>query len=196
MRNRLIHFVTVAVLLVATPRLVQSQQNDATSPDTESSKKAAEVSSLVSRLAAPAPKHFYRLNFVLRETDEGKVLNQRGFIMSVSADPADSHERNRWNLRAGTRLPVRDPNGTNFVDVGVNLDVWAQDADNGLQMEVTSEISSVATESATGGAPPIRQVKVRGAVFAPLGKSTMVFTAEDPASRHQFELQVTPVREK
>jgi len=63
-----------------------------------------------------------------------------------------------------------------------------------LQLEVTAEISSVATEAASNAAPPIRQLKVKGAVFAPLGKQTLVFTAEDPASRHQFELQVTPVR--
>jgi hypothetical protein len=182
MRNRLVHLAVVCAVLGAGPVYSLCQQSE-TNPN-----------NVVAALAQ-APKRYYKLDFVLKESNEGKVVNQRLFNMSVSADPAGSHEHSWWNLRAGTRLPVRDPNGTNFVDVGVNLDVAARDADNGLQLDVTTEISSVATEE-TAGPPPIRQVKVKAAVFSPVGKPTTVFTAEDPVSRHQFELEVTPTREK
>jgi hypothetical protein len=194
MWNRLTYFATIAFLFTAVPVVAQSQQHDATNPSQVVVQSPGESSTQVVHPLAPSPRHFYRLDFVLREMDDGKPLNQRTFTMSVSADPADTRERTWWNLRAGTRLPIRDPNGTNFVDVGVNLDLAAKDGDNALQLEVTAEISSVATEAASNTAPPIRQLKVKGAVFAPLGKQTLVFTAEDPASRHQFELQVTPVR--
>lgn len=194
MWNRLTYLATIALLFTVLPVLAQSQQHDATNPSQLVVREPGESSTQVVHPLAPSPRHFYRLDFVLREMDDGKPLNQRTFTMSVSADPADTRERTWWNLRAGTRLPVRDPNGTNFVDVGVNFDLAAKDADNALQLEVTSDISSVATETASNTAPPIRQLKVKGAVFAPLGKQTLVFTAEDPASRHQFELQVTPVR--
>jgi hypothetical protein len=34
---------------------------------------------------APAPpRHFYRLNYVLKETEEGKVVNQRSFSLTSS----------------------------------------------------------------------------------------------------------------
>jgi hypothetical protein len=194
MWNRLIYLATIALLFTVVPVLAQSQQHDATNPGQMVVQEPGTSSTQVVHPLPPSPRHFYRLDFVLREMDDGKPLNQRTFTMSVSADPADTRERTWWNLRAGTRLPVRDPNGTNYVDVGVNLDITARDAENALQLEVTAEISSVVTEAGSNTAPPIRQLKVKGAVFAPLGKQTLVFTAEDPASRHQFELQVTPVR--
>jgi hypothetical protein len=62
-------------------------------------------------------------------------------------------------------------------------------------MQITSEISSLGTESGVSvTAPAIRQVKVRSAVQAPVGKPTVIFTADDPASKHRFELEVTPTR--
>ncbi len=73
MRTRLICFTIMAVLLVAAPRLSVSQQ------DSTASKAAAQQ---------VVPKHYYKLNFILRETDEGKVLNQRTFGMDISAEPA------------------------------------------------------------------------------------------------------------
>jgi hypothetical protein len=177
MRTRLLHFVAFAVLLAVAPRLAISQETPArTSADS---------------------RQYYKLSFVLRETDQGKVLNQRTFTMNIAADaPQTDKPPVWWNLRSGTRVPITDAKTiTTYIDVGVNLDVRAVDVAGGLQLEVTSEISSAGTETA-GGAPPIRQVKVRSAVMAAVGKPTMVFMADDPASQHRFELEVTPVREK
>jgi hypothetical protein len=178
MRTRLLHFVAFAVLLAGASRLAMSQETPArTSADS---------------------RQYYKLSFVLRETDQGKVLNQRTFTMNIAADaPQTDKPPAWWNLRSGTRVPITDSKGiTTYIDVGVNLDVRAVDVAGGLQLEVTSEISSAGTETGGGGAPPIRQVKVRSAVMAVVGKATMVFMADDPASQHRFELEVTPVREK
>lgn len=187
MRTRLIYFATIALLLMATARPAVSQQ------DSAGPKPAAAVQQ-------PAPKHYYKLNFVLRETDEGKVLNQRTFTMDISAEPPRTSgvPPDWWNMRSGTRVPVPDSKkDLNYIDVGVNLDVRAEEVPDGLQMQITSEISSVGTESgASGAAPAIRQVKVRSAALAPVGRPTMVFTADDPASKHRFELEVTPTRAK
>jgi hypothetical protein len=191
MRARLLVMSLLTTLLIASCLAFAQQRDEGSGRETVVTPN--EASPQLVRPAALTPRHFYRLDFVLRETDEGKPVNQRAYTMNVSADPADNRERTWWNLRAGTRLPVHDPNGTNFVDVGINFDITAKDAENALQLEVTTEISSVPTESGSTP-PPIRQMKVKGAVFAPLGKQTMVFTTEDPGSRHQFELQVTPVR--
>jgi len=146
-----------------------------------------------------AQPRYYRLDFVLRETEEGKTLNQRAFTINVRSEPADTHGySNWWTLRAGNRIPVPDGKGTfNYIDVGVDIDIGAKESDSGaLQLEVTSNISSIAADAEKGSAAPIRQMKVRAAVLAPIGKPTVVFTTDDPASRHQFELQVTPTREK
>jgi hypothetical protein len=183
MRTRLVYFAIIAVLLAAAPRLAVSQQES-----TESKTAIAQQ---------PAPKHYYKINFVLRETDEGKVLNQRIFSMEISAEAprANGVPLEWWNMRSGTRVPVSGSKDVNYIDVGVNLDVRAEEVAEGLQMQITSEISSVGTES-VGSAPAIRQVKVRSAVLAPIGKATVVFTADDPASKHRFELEVTPARER
>jgi hypothetical protein len=185
MRTRLICFTIMAGLLVAAPRLSVSQQ------DSTASKAAAQQ---------VVPKHYYKLNFVLRETDEGKVLNQRTFGMDISAEPAHvgGIPPDWWNMRSGTRVPFSGSKDVNYIDVGVNLDVRAEEVPEGLQMQVTSEISSVASETGGGvaAAPAIRQLKVRSAVLAPVGKPTVVFTADDAASKHRFELEVTPTRVK
>ncbi len=194
MRTRLFCFTIMAVLLVAAPRLSVSQQ------DSTASKAAAQQ---------VVPKHYYKLHFVLRETDEGKVLNQRTFGMDISADPphVGGIPPEWWNMRSGTRVPFSGSKDVNYIDVGVNLDVRAEEVPEGLQMQVTSEISSVASETGVGvssgdqrsggvAAPAIRQLKVRSAVLAPVGKPTVVFTADDAASKHRFELEVTPTRVK
>ena len=184
MRTRLVYFATIAVLLAATPRLPASQQDSAESKPSAVPQHAA-------------PKHYYKLNFVLRETDEGKVLNQRSYTMDISAEPAHigGPSPDWWNMRSGTRFPVSGAKDVNYIDVGVNLDVRAEEVPDGLQMQITSEISSLGTESGVGvTAPAIRQVKVRSAVLGPIGKPTAVFTADDPASKHRFDLEVTPTR--
>jgi hypothetical protein len=178
----------MALLCAATPQLAISKATPAN--------QVTDASTKISPLATPASKRYYKLSFVLRDTEAGKVLNQRTFTMNIVADTPQAEKPMWWNLRSGTRVPVTDPKGgTNYVDVGVNLDVRAFDLADGLQLEVTSEISSAGTESGNAP-PPIRQVKVRSAVMAAVGKPTIIFTADDPASQHRFELEVTPAREK
>jgi hypothetical protein len=188
MRTRLLPFVTIAVLFAAALRPAIAQETPA--------KEAGSSNGKETQLAVQVEKHYYRLNFVLRETEEGRVINQRAFTMNIAADPPQTEKPMWWNVRSGTRVPVTDTKGaTSYVDVGVNLDVRASDVADGLQLEVTSEISSAGTQNGNM-APSIRQVKVRSAVMAPVGKPTMVFTADDPASQHRFELEVTPVRQR
>lgn len=195
MKAKYLWLVALLTLLLSLPSFALAQDNGARSSGVV---KPGEKNSEVVNPAPPAQRHYYRLNFVLRESDEGKTLNQREFTMNVSADPDGGHDHTSWSLRAGTKIPVNNAKDTtNYIDVGVNIDIWAKDSDSGaLQLEVTSAISSVAPETANSGSPTVRDLKVRGAVLAPLGKPTLVFTSEDPASQHQFELQVTPTRAK
>lgn len=138
------------------------------------------------------PRHFYKLTYVLKEFDEGKVVNQRDFVVTVSTG-----ERNASRMRAGSRFPVREEGKTNYVDVGVNLDNRLEDTPDGLAMDVSAEISSVANDpAAIGSAPIIRQVRSNALALVPVNKPTMLFTIDDPASRHRFQLEVTAVAQK
>ena len=143
------------------------------------------------------PRHFYKLDYVLKESDEAKVVNQRSFVVSGSTGDVNMAARYASRLRAGSRFPVRDNEGkTNYIDVGVNIDNQLEEVPEGLAMDVTAEISSVATETANSNAPVIRQVKTNAQAVVPLNKPYVLFTVDDPSSRHRFELEVTAVPQK
>jgi len=141
----------------------------------------------------PSPaRHFYKLTYVLKEFDEGKVVNQRDFVLTSSTG-----DRYTSRMRAGSRFPIRDEGKTNYVDVGLNLDNHLEDVPEGLAMDVNAEISSVSNDPATtGGAPVIRQVRTNAQAVVPLNKPFVLFNIDDPASRHRFELEVTAVPQK
>src|SRR5664279_1471994 len=148
---------------------------------------------LIAQEAAPRnpnpPRHFYRLTYVLKELDEGKMVNQRSFALAGSTG-----ERYTSRMRAGSRFPVREGDKTNYLDVGVNIDNRLEDTPEGLAMDLTAEISSAGTEAATsGGAPVIRQLKTNVQAAVAPNKPTLLFTIDDPASHHRFELEVTAV---
>jgi hypothetical protein len=141
--------------------------------------------------ASPAPKHYYRLNYVLKESDEGKVINQRAYTIPTTAG-------DEWSrLRAGTRLPVTTGNimkgaEVTYIDVGVNIDNRLHEASDMLSLELTADITSAAPETGNATvAPALRQVRATTQNLIAPGKPTTVFTADDPASHHRFELEVT-----
>jgi hypothetical protein len=137
----------------------------------------------------PAPRHFYKLTYVLKEFDEGKVVNQRDFVLTCSTG-----DRYASRMRAGSRIPVGLPDKFSYIDLGINLDSHLEDEPDGLVLEVTAEISSPASEqSASSVSPAIRQMRTNALALVPLNKPTMLFTVDDPASRHRFQLEVTAV---
>ena len=75
---------------------------------------------LLAQMAVPSPanlsRHFYKVTYVLKESDEGKVVSQRSFAMTGSTG-----DRYTSRMRAGSRFPVRDGDKTNYLDVGVNI---------------------------------------------------------------------------
>lgn len=140
--------------------------------------------------APPAPKHYYRLNYVLKESDEGKVINQRAYTLPTTSG-------DEWTrLRAGTRLPVPKGNEVSYIDVGVNIDNRLREVGSMLSLEMTADITSATPEAGNATvAPALRQVRATTQSLIAPGKPTTVFTADDPASRHRFELEVTATPE-
>jgi hypothetical protein len=133
------------------------------------------------------PRHFYKLTYVLKEFDEGKLVNQRNFVLSCSTG-----DRYASRLRAGSRIPVGVPDKFSYVDLGINLDTRLEDEPEGLAIEVTAEISSPTTElPANSVSPAIRQLRTNALAIVAMNKPTTLFNVDDPASRHRFELEVT-----
>jgi hypothetical protein len=147
--------------------------------------------------ASPAVKHYYRLNYVLKEWDDGKVINQRAYTLPTTARAdtltISTTAGDEWTrLRAGTRLPVPKGNEVSYIDVGVNIDNRLREAGDMLSLELTADITSAAPETGNATvAPALRQVRATTQSLITAGKPAIVFTADDPASHHRFELEVT-----
>jgi len=144
--------------------------------------------------------HYYTLNFVLKEMDEGKTINQRSFTLETTASSSRPTSEDRTSMRAGIRLPVGlgEKGEMEYIDIGTNIDTYrVRETPDGLQMVVSAAISSVMTEPAgKAESTPIRQVRANSSVLAQVGKATTVFTADDPVSKRRFVLEVTARRER
>ena len=130
---------------------------------------------------------FYRLDFVLKELESGKVTNTRSYTMNI----ASSLPFNSSSVRIGDRVPV--PSGKdgqfNFIDVGVNIDCHLMRAtENQITVQVIADISSVA---AAGNPPLINQTKWNGGATVPLRKATTLFSADGASTKRQMQLELT-----
>jgi hypothetical protein len=177
MPKRLVLVAILVLFFAPTPRAM-AQQNESPQSATETAKRIPTV-------------RYYRLDFVVRESDQAKVLSQRTYSLGVAAAGV-AEGRDWWSLRAGTKVP----SGNNYVDVGFNIDVRPEDAGGALQLRLKADLSSLAPDAANVNLPPIRQMRVEEAVLVPINKPTVVFNAEDPSSKHQFQIEVTAVPQK
>jgi hypothetical protein len=142
-----------------------------------------------------APPDYYHLDFVVKELDGGKVLNSRTYSTTVSSDktvPASS-------IRVGSRVPVSTSSASNnplvntqftYVEVGVNIDCHVvKEVGNQLTLSVSADVSGVA--DLTTHPPVIRNNKWTSNVIVPLKKPITIFSSDDPASKHQMQLELT-----
>jgi hypothetical protein len=147
------------------------------------------------------PQKFYKLEFVVKEVEGGKVLNARTYTTTVSDNPRDSQAQ----LRAGGRVPYQTTTTTGdktlqsyqYFDIGVNIDCRAvKQVESGLSLYVSANISSVPTDAvvpaAASTAPPtVRQNTWSSVTIVPLKKPTVIFSSDDPASKRQMQLELT-----
>jgi hypothetical protein len=148
----------------------------------------------------------YRLEFVVRELEAGKIVNSRSYTMSQKLGD--------WGkIRVGSRVPfmVSDKN-VQYQDVGINIDCKAQFLEEGLLLSTNFESSSALQESETripdakgsAGAtysrpywdPIIRRVSFNGDAFVTLGKPTIVARLDDVATNRKYEIEVTATKVK
>jgi len=137
---------------------------------------------------------FYKLEFVVKEVEGGKVLNARSYSMTAAVDAKDSA-----SIRAGSKIPVMmSSGGFNYIDVGVNIDCRAiREVQRDLALFVAAEVSSLPSEPAapaTIGAPTtptVRQNRWSSSIIVPVKKPTLIFSSDDLASKRQMQLELT-----
>ncbi len=154
-------------------------------------------------LAAPVlaqeSTKFYRLDFVLKELDENKVVSQKTYSTSMSTDA-----RQGALIRSGTKVPYSTgPGNYSYVDVGVNIDCQRiQEVNGQLMAQVSAEISSVPApsgapgESAVPAIPVVRQNRWNSGAVVAIGKATTLFSSDDLNTKRklQLELTATPIK--
>ena len=145
--------------------------------------------------AAEEPKYFH-LDFVVKELENGKVTNSRGYAMTMSTGDVGGSM-----IRTGNKVPIPTSSGSllnfSYIDVGVNIDCRsAKQVGDQLALNVAAEVSAAATEPSSGSPPLIRQTKWGSTAIVPLRKATTIFSSADPSSKRQtqLELTATPIR--
>ena len=144
------------------------------------------------RRVVEEPKYF-RLDFVVKELEGGKVISARNYATTVS-----SLNRENSSIRTGDKvpLPTSNPGSYSFFDIGVNIDsrvIRAMDAQ--LVLFVSADISSVVSSTTPNQSyslpPVVRQNRWSANVVVPLKKATTIFSADGASEKRQMQLEVT-----
>ena len=145
---------------------------------------------------------FYRLDFVVKELDESKVVNSKTYTTFATSD---EKARSVCSIRAGNRVPYRvsagpGPSNFQYADVGVNIDCGgpARDWNGQLMLSVLAEISSVPVgeEAGPNNPPTVRQNKWNSTVVVPVGRATTLFSSDDLNSKRKMQLELTAIAVK
>ncbi|MBV9183269.1 MAG: hypothetical protein JO356_18355 [Acidobacteria bacterium] len=129
----------------------------------------------------------YHAEFVVTELEDGKKVNTRHFSMNINAG-------RRQSVKIGSRVPVEFHGGElQYLDIGTDITCHLEERQNGLGLEVSAQISSMADHT---NPPVVRQFRIESSTVAAVGKPVIIGTADVPDSTHQFALEVTVTKAK
>ncbi len=133
------------------------------------------------------PAKFYKLDFVVKELETGKVVNSRSYSTMLTLQSND-----RSSIRTGSRVPVTASDGKmTYIDLGVSIDCWnLKEVQSDLSLFVSADLSS-ALEPSTTPNPVIRQNRWSSIVTVPAKKPTVIFSSDDVSSKRQIQLELT-----
>jgi hypothetical protein len=133
------------------------------------------------------PMHNYRADYSLIESENGKKIDSRQYSVNLSKD-------GRSMLQIGTKVPVETKaDGTlQYLDANTQIVSRLIDHPNGLVLDVSCNVTSIASDAASPTQRPVfRTFVIANDVVVTPGKSMVVGVADDPDSKRQFELDVT-----
>ena len=141
--------------------------------------------------AAPQEEHFYRLDYVVKEVDGGKVVNSRNYSTMITTGRVAE-------IRTGNKVPYSSDKGVAYQEVGTNIDARRpREVENQLAIEISADLSSVAPgQTGSGNLPLLRQNRWQSDVLLPLRRPVVVFSSDDPGSTHKMQLEVTATQIK
>jgi hypothetical protein len=134
----------------------------------------------------------YRLEYTITETEGGKKLNARTYTI-VCEDRGSS---TRGVLKVGSRVPIavsQDSGKTQFqyLDIGMNFDARLEVTASGeLSLDTSMDLSSIPDGGKADSDPVVRSFRIDTFNALPIGTPVVIATADDVATRRQFQVQV------
>jgi hypothetical protein len=132
----------------------------------------------------------YRLDFEVIESEDGKKVNARQYVMHLMPGYVAQHD-----LKIGTRIPVEAKQGDlQYLDVGTNIWARVSESEDGLQLDARADLSRLAENPGVRTMPAVEQFQIAGSTLAVLGKPMVLGIVDDPGAKRQFQLAVTVTR--
>ncbi len=162
----------------------------------DSSKEAPKEEAKTEKQPAK-PLSAYKLQFVLLELQDGKVVNTREYSLIMQDG------RNRMaDLKIGSRVPVKNEKDFTYMDIGTNIrcyDLQAQSPN--VALNCTVEISNFALpeqklQTGIATAPVLNQIRSDIPAVVEEGKQTVVGFTDDPNSTKRYEIALTATKVK
>lgn len=149
----------------------------------------------------------YRVEYVFSEWQDNKKINARTYTILV-------RQMEKASVRLGSRIPIATgsfPSGGSkelnplvntqfqYIDLGVNIDCVVEPLDSDAVLSTNVDINRLAPEQPREnrtGNPIVRQTKIQVHNLVPLGKSTLLSSADevDGTGRFQIDATVTKVK--
>src|SRR5438874_4815594 len=139
------------------------------------------------------PGHAYKVDVLLTESEGGKTLNSRTYTMLVN-------DSDTGRIRQGDRIPIsvgsvpgsKDssvPNQIQYMDVGFNLDCTLRSSDDGLQLGMVLDMSSLAPEQGASGNPIVRQQRYQTTSLMQSGKRAVIASVDELDSKRKLQIE-------
>ena len=139
----------------------------------------------------------YKLVFTISELTEGKRTNERQYSMLL-------RERRNGKIDTGNRVPVvtavnkdQTPSFV-YMDVGLKIEGTYQENKGNVDLDLDFEMSSlvqpeIQTDS-TRMNPVVRSIRQRLSGMVAPGKTTVLSTLDDTASKKTFQIEVVATK--
>ena len=138
------------------------------------------------------PVAAYRIEFSVREIEDGKRLNSRNYMMMA--------EEGNWaKIRVGNRVPFQTAEKQyQYTNVGFSIDCRPHEQEGGVALAIIVDFSSVApqSEAAPSFNPMFRSNRTEVQPIVALGKPTVVTSMDDVESNRRYEIEVTATKVK
>jgi hypothetical protein len=141
---------------------------------------------------AEKPVTAYRLEFNVREVENGKRVNSRSYMMMAE-------DGSFARVRVGNRVPFQTAEKQyQYNNVGMNIDCRPHEQQEGVALDITVDFSSVApqSEGLPGLNPIFRSDRTEVQTVVQFGKPTLVTSLDDMESNRRYEIEVTATKVK